>query len=197
MFFLAALIPASIFIMVLQSPAYLYYTDPPTRTDAVVLYIGPDVESRQNEAVKLVHAGYADYVIVPAYDHVYKKVDQQSLLSAVHLPGTMYLKLRDSHPNYYEQTHVEVLKAKKIMDHFGFRKANFVSSPYHMRRLKVITERIFPVADEERAGYQIRFVSAPLQSTSAILPSWNLLFIETMLSEYAKIIWFRLYGFLS
>ena len=89
-FILAALIPASIFILILQSPAYLYYADQPTKTDAVVLFIGPDVESRLNEAVKLVHAGYADYLIVPAYDQIYAKVDRQALLSAVDLSRTIY-----------------------------------------------------------------------------------------------------------
>jgi len=197
---LGVLVLAIILILafaVFFAPKYLVYSDSPVKTDAVVLFIGTDVVSRQNAAVKLIHAGYADYLIVPAYDHIYEKFDQQSLLSAVDVSRTIYSDTGESYPHYYEQTHVEVLKTKKIMDHFGFRKANFVSSPYHMRRVKMITESVFPVKGADPSGYEIRFVSSPLQSPHALLPLWNQRFMKAMVSEYIKIVWFYSYVFLS
>jgi hypothetical protein len=72
--FFALPISVLIIISVLYAPNYLNYADPPIKADAVVLFIGPDLEAREKEANKLLDAGYADYLIIPAYGRISMKM---------------------------------------------------------------------------------------------------------------------------
>ena len=40
---------------------------------------------------------------------------------------------------HFEDTHVEILRARSILQNMGLKSVNFVSSPYHMRRIKMIS----------------------------------------------------------
>ena len=150
-------ISALILILVLYAPTYLNYADPPTKTDAVVLFVGPDV-TREKEANKLLDAGYADVLIVPAYGHIYRKADRQSLPVRIDSSNVKNSSIASKYPSFYENTHIEMLEAKRIMDHFGYKKANFVSSPYHMRRIKLMTDHVFHLKNSDPIAYQIKFV---------------------------------------
>jgi len=62
-------------------------------------------------------------------------------------PSIQYSSTRekkDKH-NYrvYEDTDLEVLHAKAMMGRFGFKSADFLSSPYRIRRRKLIARRVF------------------------------------------------------
>ncbi|MBU3931977.1 MAG: hypothetical protein KKF01_06005 [Proteobacteria bacterium] len=196
--FFALPISALILILVLYAPTYLNYADPPKKADAVVLFIGPDLEAgeaRKKEANKLLDAGYADYLIIPAYGHIYRKADQQSLSVNSDSSKTKKSGPAGNYPRFYENTHIEVLEANRIMDHFGLKKANFVSSPYHMRRIKVMADHVFHLKNSDQIAYQIKFVPSLLKSSWAKVRPWDLQYMETMASEYTKIVWFYLYIF--
>jgi len=196
--YLALPISALIIFLVLHAPTYLNYADPPTKADAVVLFVGPDLETtdaRKKEANKLLDADYADVLIVPAYSHIYRKADRQSLPVRIDLSNVKYSSVVSNYPSFYENTHIEVLEAKRIMDHFGFKKANFVSSPYHMRRIKVMTDHIFHLKNTDQIDYQIKFVPSPLKPSWAKVSQWDLKHIEILASEYTKTVWFYLYIF--
>jgi hypothetical protein len=188
-------ISALIIFLVLYAPTYLNYADPPTKADAVVLFVGPDV-TRVKEAIKLLDAGYADVLIVPAYSHIYRKADRQSLPMRIDSSNAKYSSIAGNYPSFYEKTHIEVLEAKRIMDRFGFKKANFVSSPYHMRRIKVMADHVFHLKNSDQTGYQIKFVPSPFKPSWVKVSPWDLQYMKTMASEYIKMAWFYSYIFL-
>lgn len=49
--------------------AYLAYTDKPIKSDAIVLFVGPDYEARLKEAHKLIEEGYANTIIIPVQNN--------------------------------------------------------------------------------------------------------------------------------
>jgi len=54
----------------IQAPAFLIVSDTPVKSDAVVLFIGNDRGTREKEARQLMHEGFAEYLIIPAYRQV-------------------------------------------------------------------------------------------------------------------------------
>ena len=95
-----------------------------------------------------------------------------------------FLKIREEcgFPRYFENTHVEMLLAKKIMDAYGFKSAIFVSSPFHMRRIKIMANRVFGSA------YDITLVSSFEKSYDGLLTLWDE--SKHVFMEYLKLIWF-------
>jgi hypothetical protein len=93
------------------------------------------------------------------------------------------------YPGYYENTHREVLYAQKIMNAMGLKSAIMVSSPYHMKRIKMICEKTF--------GEQARYISyVPTSHEPGMTDFGHVDPAETkmVILEFAKICWFRLYS---
>jgi uncharacterized SAM-binding protein YcdF (DUF218 family) len=89
-------------------------------------------------------------------------------------------------PRLYEDTHSEILLAKRAMDACGFRRAIFVSSPYHMKRIKIIAGRVF------NSSYDIKLVASRFEKKlKASFPSQQ--DIQHVVTEFAKIVWFLCY----
>jgi uncharacterized SAM-binding protein YcdF (DUF218 family) len=172
------------------SGRWLLYQDRPVRSEVVILFVGPGFEERLLEARRLVRAGYGHNLLIPAYNSYFQRMADGSVASlgkdfieqffpAVRAAGG---KL----PDHFEATHVEIIEAKRLMDAAGFRTALFVSSPYHMRRIRLISDRVF--AD----GYTIRFVpsrSQPAHPVRAMVAD-----LRWLVSEYVKIGWFLGYS---
>src|SRR5208283_6058683 len=92
-------------------------------------------------------------------------------------------------PPFYERTHVEELYAKKIMDSLGLKSAIMVSSPYHMRRIRLIASRTF--GEQSRS---FSYVPTPFEYDPSSV--WDMgrgkwMFV---INEYIKICWFHLYS---
>ena len=205
------IISALIFISVLYAPYYLKYADQPIKADTVVLFIGPDSEVREKEANKLLEAGYADYLIIPAYNRIFMKIPRLPASidggGGVKLPLSLTLrngplKIKNTgpagkYPHFYENTHIEVLEAKRIMDRCGFEKANFVSSPSHMRRIKMITDHVFQQKNSTPDAYQITFVPAIVESSEVKASLWDMEYVGAITAEYIKIAWFYSYNVFS
>ncbi|MCD6532570.1 MAG: YdcF family protein, partial [Deltaproteobacteria bacterium] len=87
----------------------------------------------------------------------------------------------------FENTHLEMIMGKKIMDKLGYRSAIIVSSPYHMRRLQLIAGKVFG------NDYQVGFTATPFEKfgTLGCFRSWKA--FENVGSEYLKIGWFLVY----
>jgi uncharacterized SAM-binding protein YcdF (DUF218 family) len=94
-------------------------------------------------------------------------------------------------------SHIEVLEAKRIMDHSGFKKANFVSSPSHMRRIKMITDHVFQQNNSAPGAYQINFVPIRAESSLPKAQPWDLKNIRNVVYEYIKMAWFFSYQLIS
>ncbi|MDD3844719.1 MAG: ElyC/SanA/YdcF family protein [Syntrophorhabdaceae bacterium] len=172
--------------LVVYAPAYLLYADPPQKADAVVLFLGNEYKERRAEAIQLMGEGYASYLVIPAYGRV----------AQAHNHGDASRKVVPSRPPHYpivyEDTHIEIIEAKKLMDTRGLSSAIFVSSPHHMRRIKLITDRVFP-----RGSYRTTFVPTRFERRSDGLWFFHESEIKKVTSEYGKILWFFLYRWMK
>jgi len=154
----------------------------------VVVFKGGEEGSREREGEQLLREGFAEYFIIPAYGQVKRRGPDGNLVK-VDLdskPTTSNLKLRTS--SWLENTHIEALMAKRLMENLGLRSALFVSSPYHMRRIKMITGKVFQ--DQMTASY------IPTRFEMFGKGFWllNNSEREFVLMELAKIAWFVSYS---
>ncbi|MGB5156421.1 hypothetical protein [Desulfobacterium sp. N47] len=169
---------------------YLFYTKLPVQpADVAVVLYGDEAENRENEAVRLIKNKLASNIYYPLYNRSYSvssnnKIEEKSdtLLS---IAGFNYLR-KDQAIKHYENTHIELLVAKDYIRRNHFKKIIFVSSSYHMRRIKLISEELF---DENVELYY----SSPEQYIKGLGWLINRREIKFVFSEYAKIAWFLFY----
>jgi hypothetical protein len=202
----AAVLTTFLLIGVILSPRYLVYSDLPRKSDIIIQFVGSDQDARFKEAVLLAQEGYADYLFVPTLFSLYRVNQFRTGLTSIQFvdikPG-IYLpkpqtesamsienfnKIRREYriPRFYEDTHAEILLAKRAMAACGFKSALFVSSPYHMRRIKIITDRVFD------PSYAIKLVPSRFEKKfEALLPSRN--DIQHIFTEFPKMAWFLSY----
>ena len=187
--FLVFLFIAALLILLEYAPHYLTYADTPVKSDAIVLFIGlvQDNRARQEEANLLITQGYARYFLIPAYGKVSKVSSALSHAGTKALPNPIISNLKTK--SYFENTHVEVLEAKRMMEHYGLKSAIFVSSPDHMRRIKIITEKVFDEKD-----VRIAFVPARSETSHHDLRDMTPSDYTRMGKEYIKIVWFLMYS---
>ena len=121
------------------SPKYLTVASATIHSDAIVLMAGPIFELRKKEALKIFEQGFARYLLLPSTGEVWEHQEQSKSFRKSHFsfPATINQKYR----RYYEGTHIEILRTKKMMQELGLTSAIFVSSPYHMRRIQIIANR--------------------------------------------------------
>ncbi len=181
-FTIATVFLVIIAVFILRAPAYLAYSELPRKSDAVVLFLGNEYKERRAEAVHLIRNGYADYLLIPAYG---KMVEAPNLERA---SRNVVPARPPQYPILYEDTHIEVLEAKKLMDKKGLKSAIFVSSPYHMRRIRLIAGKVFA-----GPGYRMAFVPTRFEKQTNGLWFLHQSDIRKVVSEYCKIAWFSLY----
>jgi len=176
--------------LIFYAPDYLLYSSPYKKADAIVVLLGPDFRARQKEANDLISAGMADYLIIPAYNKTYRVFDKGAIqyLSANFSERKAMKKNIDAPPFFYEDTHLEIIEAEKDMSHYGLKSAIFVSSPYHMRRIKIIVAKVFDTKDGT-----FYFVPTHYEQASSVL--WELSWANwrKVGREYGKIMWFYIY----
>jgi len=178
--------------VVVYAPYFLLYSSAYQKTDAIVLFLGPDFSARQKEAYKLIDEGMAEYLIIPAYRKIYRVYDEGAVKHfSANLFAHTSLKKKNflpPFPSFYEDTHIETIEAKKMMADLGLRSVIFVSSPYHMRRIKLIAAKVFG-ADKDN----LYFVPTSFEKASAKF--WRISGAEWKKVgwEYVKMLWFCLY----
>jgi hypothetical protein len=175
---------------ILYSPRFLLYSSEYKKANAIILLLGPDFKARQKEANRLINDGMADYLIVPAYHKIYRIYDKGTMK---YLSPNLYSfksgqKNIASSPSFYEDTHLEIIEAQKIMSVYGLKSAIFVSSPYHMRRIKLIAMKIFDTNKGDFYFVPTRYEKAPANFWELSLSDWR-----RVRKEYGKILWFFLY----
>lgn len=174
---------------VVYAPRYLAYSTNYAKADAVIVLLGPVFNDRERYARDLIQKGMADYLIIPAYRKTYcvdhgklkplsDKTDKNNIkgnIDPVALP-------------YYEDTHLELIAAKKTMKMYGQKSAIFVSAPYHMRRIQIMVDKEF--------GKQSRYYFSPTPYETAPLNAWELKASDwkKIRREYVKILWFMIYS---
>ena len=176
--------------LILSAPYYLLYSSSYKKADAIVVLLGPDFNARQKEAYDLINERMADYLIIPAYNKTYRVFDKGVIeYLPDNFPQLKTMKKNvDAPPYFYEDTHWEIIKAKKVMSHYGLRSAIFVSSPYHMRRIKIIVIRVF-----ENNDYEFYFIPTHYEQTPAVFWELSSADWKKVAREYGKILWFYIY----
>jgi len=180
-------------IVIFFGPSFLNYADKPVKSDVVVLFLGDENKTREVEAEKLLREGYARYLVIPANGEIQQLLPDGKLnrVSRDLKVGDLLFKLRKRaiYGKHYEDTHIEVLEAKRIMDESGFRSAILVSSPYHMRRIRLI-------AGKEIGGGKYSFYCVPTSfERSFVAKDWfDRRSRGILASEFLKIGWLMLYG---
>ena len=169
-----------------QAPRFLTYSDKPVKSDAIVLFVGVVEKARDKEAARLLYEGYGKVLIIPSYRQVisHEKIPLGALGSADKV-SRVFL----SYPRFRENTHIEMLYAKKAMDAMGLRSAIMVSSPYHMERIRLIAGKVFGEQSRFISYVPTRYESDPVRLTDMDRHDWRF-----VISECIKICWFSLYS---
>ena len=174
---------------------FLPCEDSPKRADAIILLVGSDNRARREQAEKLLRQGYAQMMLIPARLEAWRigpasgrieKITCKFTLPVRHIKQTVrFGGLRTP-----ENTHIEIVVAKAMMADLALDSALVVSSPYHLRRIKMICRHVFGKEAEK-----FSFIPAP-SNALAEEPFWKRLSenIHWILSETAKIIWFKIYS---
>lgn len=122
-------------------------TDTPEKADVIIMLGGGD-KGRMEKAAELYHEGYADYVIITPES---KDIYPQSTEFAVELGIP-----EDAIIEEYEatSTYTNAVESFKIMDEYSFDSALVVTSDYHLKRSKLIYDR---VSDGQ---YDLKYIAA-------------------------------------
>ncbi|MRR17969.1 MAG: hypothetical protein EG826_16090 [Deltaproteobacteria bacterium] len=188
MILILATILAVFAVGLFYAPGFLSYSTHYAHADAVILLLGPDFNARQKHARDLIEKGMADYLIIPAYGKTYHfEQGVMRLLPAEKDRSVQSEKTQPILPQYYEDTHLELIKAKRTMTLLGRKSAIFVSSPYHMRRIRIMVNKEFDL-------YPL-FYFSPTPYDPAPLSAWELSASDwkKIWREYIKIAWFMIY----
>lgn len=173
-------------VAVFYAPGFLFRADTPVRADAIILFMGKDSSPRIREAGQLLREGYAPVLIIPAHQRVLTPRDFPPETGEVNNePDPSF---GAGYPRHYELTHVEVLTAKRMMDSMGLGSAIMVSSPYHMQRIAMISEKVFGNGDRQLAYVPTRY--EPALGSFADVPPADL---PMVVLEFVKMAWFRIY----
>ena len=145
-------------------------------------------EARRKQVDELVARGLAKFVILPYEGKIFETWVSKAPVNPAKTAAISRGIRTDTQRFFVERTHIEVLQAQALMALIGATSANFVSSPYHMRRIKIMAGRVFD-ADK----YQIAFV--PTACEARHVP-WFLAWkdVKWVFSEWGKIVWFFLYS---
>ena len=169
-------------------PNYLLYASAPFKADAVVLLLGPDEAARRKQADELIANGWAKYLIVPWEGRIVETQVSQALVTPRKATSIARGIKTDLERAYVERTHIEVLQTRKLLEHIGATRVLFVSSPYHMRRIKIMSGRLF-----DPQVFEMAYVPAVQDAPQTPwFFSWK--DIQWVFSEWAKILWFLIYA---
>ena len=171
----------------LYAPYYLVYSEGPQQSDAVILMVSADDDARKREMHQLIREGYADYFLIPVYGEI-AKIDKGGVLKALQ-KGLLRHNAISEYAHLYENTHREMLMARELMDAYSLKSAIFVSSPYHMRRVKLMADHIF-----DKKTYRLSFVPTRYERPWGYLWWTDRLGVKQVLSEYVKLAWFLIYS---
>jgi uncharacterized SAM-binding protein YcdF (DUF218 family) len=181
---------AFFFIGIISAPRFLLYSSSIEKMDAVVLLLGEDFNARKKQVNILTGEKLADYLIIPAYNKTYRFADGS--VAEEFISSSDFSKKIEKDKLWliiYENTHLEIIEAKMIMSDYKFKSAVFVSSPYHMRRIKIIVSKVFKQAEGGFYFMPTRFEKAPANFWELSSKDW-----KNVCTEYLKIIWFLIYA---
>lgn len=109
-------------------------TDKPTSANVIIMVAGD--EGRMEKAVELYHKGYAEYILITP---VSEKYYWQSVEFALTL-GVLENSIIKEHEAV--STYTNATRTFEIMEAYNFKSALVVTSDYHLKRTKMIYDRM-------------------------------------------------------
>nr|WP_321400055.1 hypothetical protein [uncultured Desulfobacter sp.] len=172
----------------LLSYHYLTYNEDPVKSDIIVLFVGSDDEQkfRVKEAQQLMIEGVSELLVIPAYPTIFRSKNGENVEDRRGFDNGITFQI---YPVFYENTHIEILRAKAIMEKLNYSSAIMVSSPYHMRRIKIISKMVF--RGEE---WQLHFVGSRFVKFNLVGLNLAVNNMKNTISEYVKIVFFIFYS---
>jgi hypothetical protein len=169
------------------APKFFACTDEPVKSDAIILFTGPGFTEREKEAHRLLDEGYARFLIVPAFQNVFtpKNIPPQ----VPDVSDNANIKNLKVYPIFYESTHIEVLYAQKMMNAMKCRSAIMVSSPNHMKWIRMISQKVFGEQSRFISYVPTRYLHCPAGLQDMDMADWM-----HVIEESVKICYFRIYS---
>lgn len=112
------------------------YSDKPENSDAIIILGGGD-QGRVEEAASLYKSGYADKVIITP---VAKRYTTDELVTIIRHYGIDEEDIIIDETS--TSTYTNALRTIEIMDEYNFESALVVTNDYHVKRSKLIFERL-------------------------------------------------------
>lgn len=122
-------------------------TDTPEKSDVIIMLGGGD-KGRMEKAAELYHEGYAEYVMItPAIASLYPQSTEFAL--ELGIPEEAIIE-----EHVATSTYTNATESLRIMDEKGFDSALVVTSDYHLKRSKMIYDRV------SDGKYDLKYIAA-------------------------------------
>lgn len=122
-------------------------TDTPEKADVIIMLGGGD-KGRMEKAAELYHEGYADYIIItPESEDIYPQ--STAFVVELGIPEDAIIEEYEA-----TSTYTNAVESFKIMDEHGFDSALVVTSDYHLKRSKLIYDRV------SDGKYDLKYIAA-------------------------------------
>lgn len=122
-------------------------TDTPEKVDVIIMLGGGD-KGRMEKAAELYHQGYAEYVMItPESEDIYAQSTEFAL--ELGIPEDAIIEEYKA-----TSTYTNAIESLKLMDEYGFDSALVVTSDYHLKRSKMIYDRV------NDGQYELTYIAA-------------------------------------
>ncbi|WP_339281345.1 YdcF family protein [Paenibacillus sp. FSL H8-0282] len=137
-------------LLILFSGRFLTYTQSPNASDTIIILSGG--AGRVEEGAALYNEGYASSILLSnAKESNSRFGDMLQTALTQGIPASIILTENDALSTYQN-----ALYTLSIMQLHGFNSAIVVSSDFHMRRVKLIFDRVY-----KKSGIELTYVGSP------------------------------------
>ena len=168
--------------------AFLNFQTAISPSDVIIVLTGKT--ARFKHGVRLYKQGYAGNIMITASNEPLELANvhldwEEIIREAVRqegIPETALLIIED-----ITSTYDEACFTRKVMLEKGFKSAIVVSSPYHMRRVRMIFEKVY-----KRSGISLHY--SPVEESEFQVAKWWTREGElvAVVNEYIKLVFYRL-----
>lgn len=168
--------------------------DPPRASDVIVALgggvgesgrVGQGYEERVDSAVKLYREGLAKKILYSSgYKYIMKEAEVMKALSVFMGVNAADIILDEDANNTYEM----VMRMKRLAQDNGWKSVLLVSSPYHMKRLKML-------CDKNLKDIRVCYIPVGMSSFYEHKTGANMSQIRGIFQEYLAILYYKLKGF--
>jgi len=186
---LALLFMFALFVLMIKLlGTFLVIEDRPKKSDAIVVLGGEEGADRVRTAAELFHKGFASRIILtgaPAGGEVGSAKYMSYQITKFGVPREALILENQAKTTHENATHV-----KAVVSSMGFKSAIVVSSSYHMRRARMIFNKVFD-------GTDVKLLYSPVRDIDYLDGSWWKYPEKriNVFSEYAKLIYYQKYLF--